>query len=417
MPTRRASSVTLIPSGGIADSTRTWDIRRSPRVPSESSARIRPNRPAISSGSTSSRCSHKPTLLSRARRLGSIPCPLTSPPSTSGPGSPTRPRPSGSRASASARSTSPRCARPARSAAGWAAVWSTTSSATSETTAATARRCTRSPARSWTTGRADSAWSSPTARSARTSPPLGLDVDASLIGDRWAVGDEVVLEVTGPRIPCATFAARMGIRGWLKTFARSRPQRRLPRRRARAARCGPATRSGWSRAPRTTSTCRRRSGRSWATSTPPSTCWPSAACPSTSWPASATMVERRRAERRLTRSGRYTVAVVKSLSHRRSRGASMHDRSALGPADVDDATLTSMVAALLGRRSRRASTVARLARSRSSPTTSPRSPRPVATSSSGDGTRRRRAGGVRAVREGRAVVGTLADLRHTSRTR
>ena len=28
-----------------------------------------------------------------------------------------------------------------------------------------------------------------------------------------------MLEVTGPRIPCATFAARMGIRGWLKTFA------------------------------------------------------------------------------------------------------------------------------------------------------------------------------------------------------
>ena len=48
---------------------------------------------------------------------------------------------------------------------------------------------------------------------------LGLDVDASLIGDRWAVGDEVVLEVTGPRIPCVTFAARMGIKGWLKTFA------------------------------------------------------------------------------------------------------------------------------------------------------------------------------------------------------
>jgi MOSC domain-containing protein YiiM len=47
----------------------------------------------------------------------------------------------------------------------------------------------------------------------------GLDVDASLVGDRWSVGDEVVLEVTGPRIPCATFAARMGVRGWVKTFA------------------------------------------------------------------------------------------------------------------------------------------------------------------------------------------------------
>jgi MOSC domain-containing protein YiiM len=47
----------------------------------------------------------------------------------------------------------------------------------------------------------------------------GLDVDDALIGDRWAVGDDVVLEVTGPRIPCATFAARMRVRGWLKTFS------------------------------------------------------------------------------------------------------------------------------------------------------------------------------------------------------
>lgn len=48
---------------------------------------------------------------------------------------------------------------------------------------------------------------------------IGLDVDASLIGDRWLVGDEVVLEVTGPRIPCRTFAAWLGVRGWIKTFA------------------------------------------------------------------------------------------------------------------------------------------------------------------------------------------------------
>ncbi|MEO6509636.1 MAG: MOSC domain-containing protein [Nocardioides sp.] len=47
----------------------------------------------------------------------------------------------------------------------------------------------------------------------------GLDVDGSLVGDQWSVGDEVVLEVTGPRIPCATFAARMGVRGWVKTFS------------------------------------------------------------------------------------------------------------------------------------------------------------------------------------------------------
>jgi MOSC domain-containing protein YiiM len=47
----------------------------------------------------------------------------------------------------------------------------------------------------------------------------GLDVDGALVGERWAVGDEVLLEVCGPRIPCATFAARMGERGWVKRFA------------------------------------------------------------------------------------------------------------------------------------------------------------------------------------------------------
>ena len=46
----------------------------------------------------------------------------------------------------------------------------------------------------------------------------GLAVDDSLIGDRWSVGAEVVLEVTGPRIPCATFRHRMGERGWLRRF-------------------------------------------------------------------------------------------------------------------------------------------------------------------------------------------------------
>jgi MOSC domain-containing protein YiiM len=47
---------------------------------------------------------------------------------------------------------------------------------------------------------------------------LGLPVDDAVIGERWAVGDEVVLEVCGPRIPCATFRARMGERGWVRRF-------------------------------------------------------------------------------------------------------------------------------------------------------------------------------------------------------
>jgi MOSC domain-containing protein YiiM len=46
----------------------------------------------------------------------------------------------------------------------------------------------------------------------------GLDVDEALLGERWAVGDEVVLEVRGPRMPCATFQARMGERGWIRRF-------------------------------------------------------------------------------------------------------------------------------------------------------------------------------------------------------
>lgn len=47
---------------------------------------------------------------------------------------------------------------------------------------------------------------------------LGLDVDGARIGERWAVGSAVVLEVSGPRTPCATFQARMGERGWVKRF-------------------------------------------------------------------------------------------------------------------------------------------------------------------------------------------------------
>ena len=46
----------------------------------------------------------------------------------------------------------------------------------------------------------------------------GLDVDGALVGERWGVGDEVVLEVCGGRVPCATFAHRMGVPGWLEKF-------------------------------------------------------------------------------------------------------------------------------------------------------------------------------------------------------
>lgn len=46
----------------------------------------------------------------------------------------------------------------------------------------------------------------------------GVDVNGALIGERWTIGDEVVLEVTSPRVPCSTFRGWIGIPGWLKTF-------------------------------------------------------------------------------------------------------------------------------------------------------------------------------------------------------
>lgn len=45
----------------------------------------------------------------------------------------------------------------------------------------------------------------------------GLDVDGARVGECWRVGD-VLLEVTGPRTPCANFAAWMGEKGWVRRF-------------------------------------------------------------------------------------------------------------------------------------------------------------------------------------------------------
>jgi MOSC domain-containing protein YiiM len=46
---------------------------------------------------------------------------------------------------------------------------------------------------------------------------VGVDVDGAVVGERWRVGS-ALLEVAGPRIPCATFAAWMGERGWVRRF-------------------------------------------------------------------------------------------------------------------------------------------------------------------------------------------------------
>jgi len=47
----------------------------------------------------------------------------------------------------------------------------------------------------------------------------GLDLTNALVGERWRIGATVVVQVTSPRIPCATFAHRMGEPKWVKRFA------------------------------------------------------------------------------------------------------------------------------------------------------------------------------------------------------
>jgi MOSC domain-containing protein YiiM len=53
---------------------------------------------------------------------------------------------------------------------------------------------------------------------------VGLEVNEALLGERWRVGSELVLQVTTPRIPCSTFRGWMGEKGWARTFtAAGRP--------------------------------------------------------------------------------------------------------------------------------------------------------------------------------------------------
>ena len=52
----------------------------------------------------------------------------------------------------------------------------------------------------------------------------GLDVNGALIGERWSIGNSVVLEVSSPRVPCLTFQGWLGESGWIKRFtAGARP--------------------------------------------------------------------------------------------------------------------------------------------------------------------------------------------------
>jgi len=46
----------------------------------------------------------------------------------------------------------------------------------------------------------------------------GIDVNGALIGERWRVGPDVVLEVSCPRIPCGTFQGWLEQQRWIKRF-------------------------------------------------------------------------------------------------------------------------------------------------------------------------------------------------------
>ncbi|THA58014.1 MOSC domain-containing protein [Streptomyces sp. A1136] len=50
---------------------------------------------------------------------------------------------------------------------------------------------------------------------------LGMDLRHALIGERWRVGPDAVVEVTGGRIPCRTFAGWLGEKGWVRRFTRA----------------------------------------------------------------------------------------------------------------------------------------------------------------------------------------------------
>ena len=121
-------------------------------------------------------------------------------------------------------------------------------------------------------GGTDSAASLPNGWFGENLTTSGLDLDGSLIGERWTIGDRWCWSLR-PAHPVRDLRGANGHQRLAEDVHGSRPQWRVPLRdpgrRGAARRLGP-----WWPAPSTTSTCRRRSGRLWATSTPSSTCWP-----------------------------------------------------------------------------------------------------------------------------------------------
>lgn len=49
----------------------------------------------------------------------------------------------------------------------------------------------------------------------------GADVRGALIGERWRIGPDLVLEITPGRIPCRTFAGHLDEKQWVKRYTRA----------------------------------------------------------------------------------------------------------------------------------------------------------------------------------------------------
>ncbi|MEO5834545.1 MAG: MOSC domain-containing protein [Nakamurella sp.] len=47
---------------------------------------------------------------------------------------------------------------------------------------------------------------------------LGINVSSALVGEQWLIGGSLLLQVTVPRIPCATFQAAIGEKRWVRRF-------------------------------------------------------------------------------------------------------------------------------------------------------------------------------------------------------
>lgn len=65
----------------------------------------------------------------------------------------------------------------------------------------------------------------------------GIDITNAVVGEQWAVGETLVLEVSDPRIPCRTFAGFLAEHGWLSRFT----QRAEPGTYLRVLTPGPVT--------------------------------------------------------------------------------------------------------------------------------------------------------------------------------